>query len=405
MSRTQQLLDDPRQFRRSVIIVLSIAFLARFAVLAAFWPSWDWHNNIVPDQWNELAINLAEHRTFAFSDLPTSPTVMRGPLFPFFEVPLYLIFGENYVGWVITLLLLDLFSCFLLVVTVRNLWGQRASLFAGLLYAVSLALIYYTCKIMQVTSIIPFVVTWLYLITVWERNYFSRWVPLAIGVVSGLMILNKTVYLPVPPVAAIVLLWLNRSKVRQLTHIAPVALYLVTTFLVVAPWTYRNYIVTSGHVVPVQSMFWELFVQDVLYDDLDATVGHDRPDGQLLDYWMEKENAMVVAAGLSVTPPADARARWEMQREASFRVAGLEMLKNDPMKGTEGQARQPLAILGVGRKLGKDAPLHPVASGSPWRGDDGFPCSLSISATESDQVQSVTRRDSLGRALSGLGMG
>ena len=97
---------------------------------------------------------------------------MRGPLFPIFEVPLYLIFGENYVGWVITLLLLDLFSCVLLVVTVRNLWGQRASLFA-VLYAVSLALIYYTCKIMQVTSIIPFVVTWLYLITVWEGHLFQ----------------------------------------------------------------------------------------------------------------------------------------------------------------------------------------------------------------------------------------
>ena len=59
--------------------------------------------------------------------------------------------------------------------------GTAGIVVRGLLYAVSLALIYYTCKIMQVTSIIPFVVTWLYLITVWERNYFSRWVPLAIG--------------------------------------------------------------------------------------------------------------------------------------------------------------------------------------------------------------------------------
>ena len=191
MSRTQQLLDDPRQFRRSVIIVLSIAFLARFAVLAAFWPSWDWHNNIVPDQWNELAINLAEHRTFAFSDLPTSPTVMRGPLFPFFEVPLYLIFGENYVGWVITLLTFGPVLLFWLVVTVRNLWGQRASLFAvfvrgesgsDLLHVQDYAG-YEHHPVRRDLAVSDYRL---------GRNYFSRWVPLAIGVVSGLMILNKT---------------------------------------------------------------------------------------------------------------------------------------------------------------------------------------------------------------------
>lgn len=325
-------LEDTHRYRRLVAMVLGIALLARLAVLVAFWPSWGWHNNAIPDQWNELAINLVEHRTFAFSDSPDSPTALRGPLFPWLEVPLYLVFGKNYAGWVIVLLLYDVLTCSLLIVTVRRLWGPRPSLLAGLLYAINLPLIYYTCKISQVTSIMLFVVIWLYLITFWERHYFCRWVPPVTGLVSGLMILNKTVYLPLPLVSAALLLWLNRSKIRRLMHAAPVVLYLLVTFVVVAPWTIRNYVVTNGHLVPVQNLFWDAMVQNVLTHELDAAVGNDRPEGQLLGYYIDKENAIVAAAGLSLSPPRGRRGEWEMQREAAFRTAFLRMMKDDPWK-------------------------------------------------------------------------
>jgi 4-amino-4-deoxy-L-arabinose transferase-like glycosyltransferase len=332
MNGILRFLEDTRRYRRLVVMVLGIAFLTRFAVLVAFWPSWGWHENAIPDQWNELAINLVEHRTFAFSDSPDNPTVLRGPFFPWLEVPLYLVFGENYAGWVIVLLLYDVLSCFVLIVTIRRLWGPRPSLLAGLLYAVNLPIIYYTCKIMQLTSITLFVVIWLYLISFWERHYFCRWVPLVTGLVSGLMILNKSVYLPVPLVSAALLLWLNRSKIRRLMHAAPVVLYLLVTFVIVAPWTIRNYVVTNGHLVPVQNMFWELMVQDVVTDELDAAVGTDRPEGQLLKYWIDKADAIAAAAGLSLHPPPGRRGEWEMQREVALRGAFFRMLKDDPWK-------------------------------------------------------------------------
>jgi 4-amino-4-deoxy-L-arabinose transferase-like glycosyltransferase len=331
-------LEDTRRYRRLVAMVLGTALLARFAVLVAFWPSWGWHQNAVPDQWDQLAINLVEHRTFAFGDAPDNPTVMRGPLFPWLEVPLYLVFGKNYAGWVIVLLLYDMLSCFLLIVTARRLWGPRPSLLAGLLYAVNLPIIYYTCKIMQVTSIMPFLVIWLYLITFWERNYFCRWVPAVTGLVSALMILNKSVYLLLPPVSAVLLLWLNRSKIRRLIHAAPVLLYLLVTSAVVAPWTFRNYVVTNGHFVPVQSMFWDLMVEDVFTDELNATAGDNRPEGQLLEYYIDREKEIVAAAGLSLSPPSGRRAEWEMQRESALRVAWFRMMKEDPRKLLRGKA-------------------------------------------------------------------
>jgi hypothetical protein len=146
------------------------------------------------------------------------------------------------------------------------------------------------------------------------------------------MILNKTVYLPLPFVSAALLLWLNRSKLRRLMHAAPVALYVLVALVVVAPWTIRNYVVTNGRLVPVQSLFWDAMVQNVLTHELDAAVGNDRPEGQLLEYYMDKENAIVAAAGLSLSPPPGRRGEWESQREAAFRAAWLRIIKDDPWK-------------------------------------------------------------------------
>src|ERR1035437_6635396 len=98
-----QLCEDPRRFRRLVFAAFVIGLLVRLGVLVGFWHSWGWQAKSVPDQWNQLAINLVDHGTFGFS--PGESTIMRGPVFPLFEVPLYLVFGERYEGWSATLLL------------------------------------------------------------------------------------------------------------------------------------------------------------------------------------------------------------------------------------------------------------------------------------------------------------
>jgi len=79
----------------------------------------------------------------------------------------------------------------------------------------------------------------------------------------------------------------------------PVAIYLVVTAAVVALATVRNYVLTGGKLVPVQSLFWELNVQDVLYYDLSKEEGLDHPEGMTLDYFIEQERQMLVANGVS----------------------------------------------------------------------------------------------------------
>jgi 4-amino-4-deoxy-L-arabinose transferase-like glycosyltransferase len=331
MAQIKQLLEQPHRFRRYTAIVIGIALIVRFAVAIVFWHSWAWHQNVVEDDWNKLAINMVDFKTFGFS--PGQSTIARGPIFPIMEIPLYLIFGQNYAGWCISLLLLDTFTCYLVIILFRKLWGNLPALLAGLFYAVNLPVIYYTAKIEQVTSIMPFLVLYVYLFSSWQETYSSRRRPWVLGLVSGLMILNKTVYLPIPLVCSAFLLWSMWNEAKRIPKLGPVVLYLLVTAAVVAPWTLRNYIVTGGRLVPVQNMFWELFVQDVLYDDLNKQVGLDRPDGATLQYFIDQERPMLIANGVSPDfPEGTSRAKWEMEREGAFRNVCLEWIKQDPGK-------------------------------------------------------------------------
>ncbi len=321
---------EPRNFRRHVFLVLGIALFVRFAVLAFFWSRWDWHDGLVADQWNDLAINLVDNHTFGFK--PYQPTVMRGPTFPWMEIPLYLAFGKNYAGWSISLLLLDTFTCFLLIVTTRKRWGNRTALLAGLFYSVNLPIIYYTAKISQVTSVLPLVVIYLYLFSLWEDNYASKWLPLALGLLSGAMILDKTVYLPVPFLFSAVLLWFNRKQGLKVNRLIPVLLYLVVTVAVVVPWSIRNYVVTKGAIIPVQNLFGEAFVQDKYYHDLGAATGGDRPEGELLKYFLSEQDKLLAENGVDPVGPRDSsRPQWEVQRENVFRKTGMRWVREDPV--------------------------------------------------------------------------
>ncbi len=323
-----RLLDDPGAFRRHRTYVLALVVVVHVAVLLAFWNDWDWRHGGTPDQWDELCFNLVDSHTLGFH--PSQPTVMRGPLFPVMAAPLYIVFGKNYLAWSVCLLLLNILTTYLLIATVRRLWGARTALLAGLAYGLNLAIIYYTAKVSQVTSVLPFVVLWLYLMARWEQTFASKWLPWALGLVTGLMFLNKTVYLPVPIVSVLVLLWLNRKEIRSVAKLAPIAIYLIATVIVVAPWTYRNYVVTKGKIIPVQNMFWELLVQDVLYYELDETDGKERPDGHLQDYFREKQDAILVRHGVPAeAPPGDDRPVWEVQKEAAYRAGAIEMMRSD----------------------------------------------------------------------------
>src|SRR5437660_2273978 len=249
-------MDEPRLFHRFAAAIVALALVARLAVFFYFWPSWIWSTCAIHDHWNQLAINWATHGTFGFK--PDEPTIQRGPVFPLLEIPLYLLFGNNYAAWSIALLFFDTGTCLIIILLARQLWGGRAALLAGLFYAVHLPTIYYGANIEQFTSALPLVFLWFYLFSSWDLGSPKKWIPWALGLVSGGLMLNKTVYLPVTLVSLVAIVWWKRKEPQFKTILRQASIALLTAALVVAPWTYRNYVVTEGALVPVQAMFWQL---------------------------------------------------------------------------------------------------------------------------------------------------
>jgi 4-amino-4-deoxy-L-arabinose transferase-like glycosyltransferase len=275
-------MDEPRLFHRFAAGIVALALVTRLAVFFSFWSTWLWQTGHIQDDWNKLAINWVTHGTFGFH--PDELTVRRGPGFPLLEIPLYLLFGENYAAWSIALLLFDTGTCLLLVLLARQLWGNRAALLAGLFYAVHLPIIYYNANIEQFTSVLPLVFLWFYLFSSWDLGSSKKWTPWALGLVSGVLMLNKTVYLPVTLASLVAIVWLKRQEPQFKKILRQASMVLVTAALVVAPWTYRNYVVTEGALVPVQTLFWGNVWQRYVIADLDATEGTNRPDGRTLQY-------------------------------------------------------------------------------------------------------------------------
>lgn len=280
-------LDEPALFARLSISVTAIALLARMGGLLARWSSWNWQRGFVADGWNLLAINLANSGTFGFA--PGESTIARGPFFPFLELPLYWMFGERYAAWAIALLLLDTATCTLIILLARKHWGNRTALLAGLFYALYLPVIHYTANISQFTSILPLVFLWFFMFTLWDADPLNKRLPWGLGIVSGLLILNKTVYLLAPFMGVCALfLFHGWAPTGRLRLVRGAAVYLVVTAAVVAPWTFRNYVVTGGSLIPVQKMTWQIVWQDIALSELDATRGRNLPEGETLDYMMSE---------------------------------------------------------------------------------------------------------------------
>jgi 4-amino-4-deoxy-L-arabinose transferase-like glycosyltransferase len=323
---------DPKKFNRLALVVLGIALAVRLLVFAAFWNSWEWRTGGTPDQWNELAINLVDYHTLGYSSAPSDPSVLRGPIFPVLLAPLYILFSDRYWIWSIALLLFDTGTCFLLILLARKILGERAALLAGIFYALNLPIIYYTAKINQMTTMMPMVIVWWYLFCLWEKDYFRGWIPWALGLTSGLMILNKTVYLPVPIICSAVLVWIKRSEISGIRQLTPVLIYFVISIGVVAPWTYRNFVVTKGSLVPVQAYAWQPFVQNVLFYDFEQEKGLDAPDGEVIKYVLHRQDEILIAHGVAQNPTPGTRALWDVQCEKAFADASMKWIKENPTK-------------------------------------------------------------------------
>lgn len=317
---------DPRHMLKWVMAVAAFALLLRFALYFIFYDSWTWQTGHVHDNWNLFGMSFARIGKVGFGD--GQSTLQRTVTFPAVIALVYYAVGENYPLWSAFFCLFDVGTCVLAVYVIRNAWGQRVGVLAGLYLAAHLPVAYYTAQIEQFTVLLPFLVLWIWLMTLWERKPTSIAIPVGLGLVTGWLILSKSVYLLFPPVSIVALALVRRRQLPWRRFLLGAAVFMFLSAAVVAPWTIRNYRVSGGKFIPVQTLLWENVLVNINWDHLDRTQGTDRPPGSLQDYIYARRADILNA---SPEPPQHewALPRIEAHSEAIFRDVFFEWIPDN----------------------------------------------------------------------------
>jgi len=180
---------------------------------------------------------------------------------------LYIVFGEQP-------LIVQLVQCLLLAGTSvlafdigRHMFNVRTGVIAAILCALNPMLLRYVADLQLETLL-----TFLFTLTVWSIvRFYERPSVLwgaAVGVAAGLASLTKSVAFPYPFlfVAGLLLVAiLRRRSWRVRVPWAGVAAMFAALFLVILPWTIRNYAASGGHIVLISSGASDAFLRGYIF--------------------------------------------------------------------------------------------------------------------------------------------
>lgn len=215
-----------------------------------------------PDRHGDLGRGL--FRYHLLSHYPDKhPTIDRAPAYPA-GIALLLIVTRGWYPGSVQLAQCIGFSvqCLLVFWISARLWNRKAAMVAAMITAIHPFLIWYLSRM---RTEIP--TTFLFTLIIAAVIYFvlkpSPRRGIALGLVIGVAALTKGTFLPYIVLVPIMLWLLKDTKVGAGSALA----VFVAAFVVVAPWTYRNWRMT-GHFIPVHMMAGlNMFVGDMVLDN------------------------------------------------------------------------------------------------------------------------------------------
>ncbi len=236
---------------------------------------------------DDFARTFVRSGTFGF--IPGVPSAYTQPLYGFFLIPIYWIFGRHW-WWVGVFQIALAVATALLVYEIgRRVVGPRLALAAGAIATLQPYLLWHDVHVNReiVDQVVGAALFLLVLVAIERR---STWLAGAAGVVSGLAILGNARLLALPLVLAVFLLASMRGRVGALAAIALLAGALVP----VAPWAVRNKVQLGCYAITTDSK--------ALWKANNMQTYRILASGDWID-------AAVAPPGAPQTP-ADAYARW-----------------------------------------------------------------------------------------------
>jgi len=191
-------------------------------------------------EYSEIAISLLTHADFSAKEEFQG---LRTPVFPMYVMVIYWLAGHR--PWVVLLshVLIDTFSCYLLFLALQNLFSKRIARLSALFYALDPFLIYHCSTMFADTFFVFTLVAFFYffarLLTGDPRSFSTPNITCA-AITLGIATLTKPITLYLPFLVLITFLIIFKGQLKK--WLLPALTFLVVFFLALSPWLIRNYI-------------------------------------------------------------------------------------------------------------------------------------------------------------------
>ncbi len=235
-------------------LIASICF--SFFILPALVESQ--HINVDPDRFGQLADNIALGNGFVYEQNGTQ-VLERTPLYPLILAGIFKLPGGFSLHSVQMLqAMLHGISSFLIYVIGVHLYERRTAILAQCIFAFHPIALWYTARIwVETTQTLILLLIALAMIQLFELHSMKR--AIALGLCIGLACLTKSTLLLFPFIMLLVLLYRFKDG-----GLKPGVIMLSMTFLVIMPWTWRNYQVTSSFLPVNTSLGFNLIQGDII---------------------------------------------------------------------------------------------------------------------------------------------
>jgi 4-amino-4-deoxy-L-arabinose transferase-like glycosyltransferase len=239
-------------------LLLVVAFLVRLVMVLSFGdirqgPAGLPTNDDV--QFNNIAWQLAQGNGYR-SAADARLTAFRAPGYPFFLAGLYMLFGENAPLIYLSHCLLGALACVLTWLLVREVLSERGARLAGVLGALYLPHAYVAAVFISENLFVPLFALGILLAIRFLRGG-SGWMLVLAGLVLGYATLTRPFTLLMLLITLAIAGW-ARWRGRRVPA-WPLPAFAVVFLAVLAPWTYRNYLVFDRFVLVATnggSTFW-----------------------------------------------------------------------------------------------------------------------------------------------------
>jgi 4-amino-4-deoxy-L-arabinose transferase-like glycosyltransferase len=181
-----------------------------------------------------IARMFVDHGTFGF--VPGAPSAYTQPLYAWFLIPIYWVFGANWWSVGTAQILVAIATAWLVFEIGAHLLSRRAGLVAAAIATLNPYLVWHDVHVNR-EIVDQLVAAALVLLTLLVVERPSRWRAILLGVVSGVSMLGNTRLVFLPILCAVYLAWrLPRTRATALVA----ALVLAGAAVAVMPWLVRN---------------------------------------------------------------------------------------------------------------------------------------------------------------------